>query len=135
MQPTSDSGAAMVARVGSSVSCLVLVAAVLAGCSSADGTPVIYDGSLVGVARELAEPGATYKAREAADDAKCKRYGFQPGTDGYGNCRLQLDQIRASSRASGSTQQASRSSGGQNLSLLCKDAISRGDSGGTFVHC
>jgi hypothetical protein len=27
---------------------------------------------------------------EAADDKACKDYGFAPGTEGYGNCRLKL---------------------------------------------
>jgi hypothetical protein len=31
----------------------------------------------------------------AADDAKCQGYGFKPGTEPYGNCRLQVEQIRA----------------------------------------
>jgi hypothetical protein len=73
----------------------------------------------------------------AADDAKCRDYGFTPGTEGYGNCRLQLDQIRATKAAAASAAIASSASSGQKpgLSLLCKDAISRGDSGATFVHC
>jgi hypothetical protein len=71
--------------------CLALV-----GCTpAADGTPRIYDGSLIGVATEIADPGATYRARRAADEAKCRDLGFKPGTDAFSNCRLQLEQIRA----------------------------------------
>jgi len=44
------------------------------------------------------------KARQAADDAKCQGYGFQPGTEAYGNCRLQLEQIRAIERSSTRTR-------------------------------
>jgi hypothetical protein len=37
--------------------------------------------------------------RRAADDAKCKDLGFTPGTEARGNCRLQLEQIRATNNA------------------------------------
>ena len=38
-------------------------------------------------------------ARAAADNAKCRELGFKPGTEAYGNCRLQLEQIRATKQA------------------------------------
>ena len=31
----------------------------------------------------------------AVDDAKCHEYGFEQGTEAYGNCRLKLEEIRA----------------------------------------
>ena len=34
-------------------------------------------------------------AEVAEDDAKCREFGFEPGTEAYGFCRLQLEQIRA----------------------------------------
>ena len=43
--------------------------------------------------------GKTVEARQAADDAKCREFGFEPETEAYGNCRLQLEQIRATERA------------------------------------
>jgi len=31
----------------------------------------------------------------AADNRECIELGFEPGTEGYGNCRLKLREIRA----------------------------------------
>lgn len=33
-----------------------------------------------------------------ADDRECRELGFEPGTEGYGNCRLKLREIRALER-------------------------------------
>ena len=33
-----------------------------------------------------------------ADDRECVQLGFEPGTEGYGNCRLKLREIRALER-------------------------------------
>ena len=96
-----------------------------------DGTPIITDGSLTGFIAEATNPGSTFKAREAADENRCLRYGFKPGTDAYSNCRLQLDQAREINDSRG-TSRAEMSGG---LSLLCKDAIARRDSGAVSVHC
>ena len=40
------------------------------------------------------------QTQRAADDAKCRELGFKPQTEAYGNCRLQLEQIRATERKS-----------------------------------
>lgn len=70
-----------------------------------DGTPIVRkgplpgDGTLFGTIQELSDPGSTYRSREAADDLRCHQLGFKPGTDGYGNCRLLREQIRATERA------------------------------------
>lgn len=50
--------------------------------------------------RELARPGLIQMARDAAANAKCLEFGFKPQTEAYGNCRLQLEQIRATERSS-----------------------------------
>lgn len=39
------------------------------------------------------------RKRIAADDATCKGYGFKPGTDAYGTCRMSLDNQRAQRKA------------------------------------
>lgn len=39
------------------------------------------------------------RSAEAIDDEKCHELGFKPETEAYGNCRLQLEQIRATERA------------------------------------
>ena len=104
----------------------------LGACKTSDGTPIIVDGSLTGIIREAANPGATHRERQATDDAKCRELHFKPGTEAYGNCRLQLEHMRTIRAAA-----AARTSGPgeEGLSLLCKDALTRRDSGGTFVHC
>lgn len=85
--------------------CLLGVAVAACSMTAKDGTPIVRegplpgDGSLTGTIQELAEPGSTYKRREATDDAKCRQLGFKPGTEAYGNCRLQREQIRAIERA------------------------------------
>lgn len=33
------------------------------------------------------------------DNANCQRYGFEPGTDGYANCRMVADQNRRTGAA------------------------------------
>lgn len=125
---------------------MMCLGAALAGCG---GTPnhrlIAPGGSPAGNLEDLFRPGereAAYrdreKARQAADEAKCRELGFKAGTEAYGNCRLQLEQIRATKAAAAATQAASARAGQdgeQGLSLLCKDAISRRDSGGTFVNC
>lgn len=58
---------------------LGLVAAALSGCASMSGP----------TAEEIA----------AADDYKCQDYGYKRGTDGYAQCRMQMDQQRAQARA------------------------------------
>jgi hypothetical protein len=112
-------------RAQSTTGLLALVALVLVGCGlhAADGTPIATDGTLTGAISELADPGSTYKARQAAedtrqaaDDAKCREYGFKPGTEGYGNCRLQLDQIRATKQAAAVARPNDRPSGANTTS-------------------
>lgn len=71
------------------------------GCGPApDGSPRVSDGTMRGFVRELAEPGSLHKTQMAEDDAKCRRYGFTPGTAEYANCRMQVDQTRALAKAS-----------------------------------
>jgi hypothetical protein len=55
---------------------LVIVALTLSGCSSAGLVANQLDTS-------------------TADQRACSRYGFAPKTDGFAQCMLQLDQVRA----------------------------------------
>jgi hypothetical protein len=45
----------------------------------------------------------TTEERLAADDKQCQTYGVQPGSPGYVQCRLQLDQQHANQRLLNST--------------------------------
>ena len=105
----------------------------LAGCTAMPENLYLSAPERMQRERERLRP-----AREAADDVKCRQFGFKAGTEAYGNCRLKLEQIRATEAAAAQTRQgaAEPAQGGKpSMSFLCKDAISRGDSGGTFVHC
>ena len=42
----------------------------------------------------------------AANDADCRELGFEPGTEGYNNCRLQLQQIHGTENHSAASQSA-----------------------------
>jgi hypothetical protein len=114
---------------------LFTVGAALAACSATtrDGTPIVRDGTLTGFIRETADPGATYRARRAADEARCVEFGFKPGTEAFGNCRLQLEQVRAT-RESAWTPRP-QGPGSQDLTSMCKDAIARSDAGAIRTFC
>ncbi|OJV09880.1 MULTISPECIES: hypothetical protein [unclassified Bosea (in: a-proteobacteria)] len=40
----------------------------------------------------------TLEERRAADEARCRSYGFRPGTEGFANCLLQVDLDRSAER-------------------------------------
>jgi hypothetical protein len=79
-----------------------MVALALAGC----GTTLLSHSQ-----REAVESGcvpagqvhplwkASAEIQRCIDDKKCRQLGFKPGTESYGNCRLQLEQIRATRAA------------------------------------
>ena len=49
--------------------------------------------------------GAIYgRSIETVDDEKCRKFGFEPKSEAYGNCRLQLEQIRAIERSAAHTR-------------------------------
>jgi hypothetical protein len=112
----------------------------LSGCAGG------YDGAVNStndaLDRALGRPtkAERHAANQAADDARCRELGFQPKTEGYGNCRLQLEQIRATQDAANAQRMAATASSmgtaqPPRLSLLCKDSLARGDQGGAFIHC
>lgn len=72
---------------------------ILTGCVSTGSEPP-RRGTLTGFLAEVAQPGAIQQAENTMDDKKCREFGFQPSTDVYGQCRLQLEQIRATKEAS-----------------------------------
>jgi hypothetical protein len=126
--------------------CLVLLS--LVACTSSSGLEQygIY-GTVFSKPTSLLQQEAAFEERRkqqaathSQDDAKCRELGFQPKTEAYGNCRLQLEQIRATQNAADAQRAAATAQSmdiGQppRLSLLCKDALARRDQGGAFVHC
>ena len=127
---------------------IVCLGVALTGCGGSTQHPLIApDGSPAGNMEDLFRPGEREKAREAADDAKCREFGFKPGTDGYANCRLQLDTARSTANAVAAAADQAQSNaqsqlqplpslGNQGaLSFMCKDALARGDKGAAFISC
>jgi hypothetical protein len=75
-------------------------------------------------------------AQRAADDSRCRSYGFKTDAD-LARCRMQLDlaRLRRSSAAGGHTGEAAPDPNSLSLSLLCRDAISRRDSVSMLIMC
>ena len=76
-------------------------------------------------------------AQRAADDSRCRSYGFKIDAD-LARCRVQLDLARLRrSSAGGNTGGATPDTNAPSpsLSLLCRDAISRRDSASMLVMC
>jgi len=70
-------------------------------------------------------------AQQAADDARCRSYGFRNDAD-LARCRMQLQR---SSAGGGHTGGATPNMNSPSLSLLCRDAIARRDSASMLVMC
>ena len=77
-------------------------------------------------------------AQRAADDSRCRSYGFKTDAD-LARCRVQLDvaRLRRSSAGGGDIGEATPDTNAPSpsLSLLCRDAISRRDSASMLVMC
>jgi hypothetical protein len=75
-------------------------------------------------------------AQRAADDSRCRSYGFKTDAD-LARCRMQLDlaRLRRRSTGGGDTGGATPDTNSPSLSLLCRDAISRRDSVSMLVMC
>ena len=75
-------------------------------------------------------------AQRAADDSRCRSYGFKTDAD-LARCRMQLDlaRLRRRSASGGGTVGVTPDTNSLSLSLLCRDAISRGDSVSMLVMC
>ena len=75
-------------------------------------------------------------AQRAADDSRCRSYGFKTDAD-LARCRMQLDvaRLRRRSASGGDTVGVTPDTNSLSLSLLCRDAISRRDSVSMLVMC
>ena len=75
-------------------------------------------------------------AQRAADDSRCRSYGFKTDAD-LARCRMQLDvaRLRRRSASGGDTGGVTPDTNSLSLSLLCRDAISRRDSVSMLVMC
>ena len=75
-------------------------------------------------------------AQRAADDSRCRSYGFKTDAD-LARCRMQLDlaRLRRRSAGGGDSGGATPDTNSLSRSLLCRDAISRRDSVSMLVMC
>jgi hypothetical protein len=75
-------------------------------------------------------------AQRAADDSRCRSYGFKTDAD-LARCRMQLDlaRLRRRSASGGGTVGVTPDTNSLSLSLLCRDAISRRDSVSMLATC
>ena len=75
-------------------------------------------------------------AQRAADDSRCRNYGFKTDAD-LARCRMQLDvaRLRRRSASGGDTVGVTPDTNSLSLSLLCRDAISRRDSVSMLAMC
>jgi hypothetical protein len=75
-------------------------------------------------------------AQRAADDSRCRSYGFKTDAD-LARCRRQLDvaRLRRRSAGGGDTGGASPDTNSLTLSLMCRDAISCRDSVSMLAMC
>ena len=75
-------------------------------------------------------------AQRAADDSRCRSYGFKTDAD-LARCRMQLDLARFRRRGAsgGDTVGVTPDTNSLSLSLLCRDAISRRDSVSMLAMC
>jgi hypothetical protein len=82
---------------------LALIVIALGGC----GVASTVSGGAQGISRRIFEGSEARRARHVAeDDSKCRELGFKPGTEAYGNCRLQAEQIRATNAAAASANRS-----------------------------
>ena len=74
--------------------------------------------------------------QRAADDSRCRSYGFKTDAD-LARCRMQLDlaRLRRRSPSGGGTVGVTPDTNSLSLSLLCRDAISRRDSVSMLAMC
>jgi hypothetical protein len=71
---------------------LIGIGLALAACTAA------HPDSLIGKVYDTVQPGERLKAEQEADDAMCRDFGFERGTQGYSDCRLKLEALKASKR-------------------------------------
>ena len=76
---------------------LLALALLLGGCASMpdNGSPAANFSNMV---TDAIAPGARDAYQAAEDDKKCRSFGYSPEVSNfYGQCRMQLQQLRANS--------------------------------------
>ncbi len=78
-------------------------------------------------------PDRETRAAARAEEA-CRAIGLDPSSEKWTDCMIEM-MAAETSRTAGVSGSRTTQGGKQGLSFMCKDAISRGDSGGTFIFC
>jgi hypothetical protein len=79
----------------------LLVTLLLAACSWSNRPDCVFgirsDGCAPGTVgyQQAQEAQAQAAAAVANDDARCRSYGVEPGSPGYAQCRMNMDNLRA----------------------------------------
>ncbi len=119
---------------GAMTLCLAVGLALNGGTAFAQNKP--HGGGLLGAIGDLFRPSKeAQEALKAADDAKCQEFGFKLQTEGYANCRLKLEELRANQRAAATAAPRPQQPNSGSSSFMCKNAIANGDRGGIFIFC
>jgi hypothetical protein len=82
-----------------------------------------------------AERDERQRQRMAANaEASCRAIGLDKASERWTDCMIEM--MAAENRSERARRAAAEAQGGdRGLSFMCKDAISRGDTGGTFIFC
>ncbi len=75
----------------------ISLALALCGCAAVTDEAQTGAGNMVKMITDVTQPGAREQYQAKIDDTKCREFGYQPQTEGYARCRLELERIRAGS--------------------------------------
>jgi hypothetical protein len=84
-----------VSRIIKRSAAALCLAAVLAGCVSAEELQAQRDAQAAAAQAQANEDAARRQQQQAADDETCRSYGLTPGPDGaYADCRMRREMMR-----------------------------------------
>ena len=72
---------------------VICVGLTLGGCANAekDGSAA---GNIAASMTDVVMPGARTEYQAQVDDKKCREFGHEPKSEGYADCRMELQRIR-----------------------------------------
>lgn len=109
---------------------VILAIATLTACAS-DGR----SGRQIAADIGAALAGERQPERMAANaEASCRAIGLHEASEKWTDCMIEMMAAEKRSEGGGRAETQTQD-GNEGLSFMCKDAISRGDSGGTFIFC
>jgi hypothetical protein len=72
---------------------ILIICLLLAACGGVNGN--YPAANMVNFATDIVAPGSREAAKAQQDGAKCQSFGYAVGSEGYANCRLELERLRA----------------------------------------